>query len=267
MIGLEMALTGAKGVTAQELKNVLDLSSVKDDQLLEMNRNYSETLSALNNENLLLNMANKIYSKKDFQINERYKTNLVAYFQSEIQSLDFNKPVESAAIMNDWISNKTNNRIQNIIDSKSIDQYSILFLINTIYFKGLWSNRFNQSLTKLLDFYLNKTSKINVLMMGLKGKTLSTQINPAGLEAVSCRLTYIGRISMTILLPNRNSSIEQLEKSLTSKHLKSIITKFNFVKTDVYLPKFKITFKSEVFTLKIKNFSLRFLIFNLSCLN
>ena len=39
------------------------------DQLLEMNRNYSETLSALNNENLLLNMANKIYSKKDFQIN------------------------------------------------------------------------------------------------------------------------------------------------------------------------------------------------------
>ena len=73
MIGLEMALTGANGVTAQELKYVLDLSNVKDDQLLEMNRNYFKTLSDLNNQNLLLSTANRIYSKKDFQIIERYK--------------------------------------------------------------------------------------------------------------------------------------------------------------------------------------------------
>ena len=90
--------------------------------------------------------------------------------------------------------------------------------------------------------------------MMIISKEFNTKINPDGLEAIACQLPYIGRVSMTILLPNRNYSIERLEKSLTSKHLKSIITKFNFVKTDVYLAKFKITFKSEVFILKVKIF-------------
>lgn len=253
MIGLEMALTGAKGVTAQELKNVLDLRSVKDDQLLEMNRNYFKTLSDLNNQNLLLSMANRIYSKKDFQIIERYKINLVTYFQSEIQSLDFNKTVESAAIMNDWISNKTNNRIQNVIDSKSINSFTRLFLINTIYFKGLWSNQFDEYWTILSNFTLKDSTLIEIKMMKLFKQKLTTQTNPAGLEVVSCRLPYAGHLSMTILLPNINSSIEKLEISLTQKHLDIILTGNKSIKTDVFLPKFKIEFKSEVFIFLVQN--------------
>ena len=97
-------------------------------EFLEINLKY------LSLRDTFLNIANKIFSKCGFQINEQFTNNLAKYFKSEIQSLDFTKPVESAVVMNDWVSNKINNRIQNIIYSNSITQSSIV-LINAISFK------------------------------------------------------------------------------------------------------------------------------------
>ena len=98
-----------------------------------------------------------------------------------------------------------------------------------------------------MDFTLNNSNQVKAKMMKLFRKRFNTQINPAGLNVTSCELQYNGAVSMTILLPNIDSSIEELEQSLTSNHLNTILTETNYTKTNVYLPKFKIQFKSEVF--------------------
>ena len=84
MTALAMTLIGAKGVTAQELKDVLSLN-VQDNELLEMNRKYIGRLNTFNKRDTFLNIANKIYSKSGFQINEQFATDLAKYFRNKIQ--------------------------------------------------------------------------------------------------------------------------------------------------------------------------------------
>ena len=136
-------------------------------EFLEINLKYLSRLNTFNKGDTFLNIANKFFSKSGFQINEQFTNNLAKYFKSEIQSLDFTKPVESAVVMNDWVSNKTNNRIQNIIDSNSITDFTRIVLINAIYFKSSWANRFDESSTELMDFNLNNSNKVKAQMMKL----------------------------------------------------------------------------------------------------
>ena len=242
-----MTLLGANGMTEQELKDVLNLN-LKNNELLDITSNYFDILKTLNNNDTSLIIANKIYANNNFKLVVPYTNNIANCFDGEIQSLDFSKPNESAKTMNNWISNKTNNRIQNMIDPRNIDALTRMFLINTIYFKSIWKFQFDKSKTVPMAFILNDLTPVNAQMMILTKTTLNTQINPAGLDIMTCQLPYSGSISMTILLPYLNSSIGELEKSLTSTNLKTILTEANDVPTNVYLPKFKIQFKSEVFS-------------------
>lgn len=45
------------------------------------------------------------------------------------------KPELARVTINEWISNKTENRIENTLPQGAIDTDTILVLVNTIYFK------------------------------------------------------------------------------------------------------------------------------------
>ena len=130
-----MSLIGAENQTAEQLKQLLDLNLNKS-QILEMYDDYLKTLSMFNKRDLILNVANKIYAKDDFKINKEFVNNLAKYFRSEIELTDFSKAPESAIKINSWVSNNTNNKINNIIDPASISTLTKIILINTIYFNG-----------------------------------------------------------------------------------------------------------------------------------
>jgi serpin B len=132
---LAMSLIGAQNQTAEQIKQLLDLKSNKS-QILEMFDDYLKTLSMLNKSDLILNVANKIYAKDGFKINQDFVNNLVKNFRSEIELIDFSKPSESAMTINNWVSNHTNNKIKNIIDPASLNSLTKIVLINTIYFNG-----------------------------------------------------------------------------------------------------------------------------------
>ena len=45
-----------------------------------------------------------------------------------------------------------------------------MILLNAVYFKGNWANRFNESLTKNREFNVNKELKKSVPTMFIKGR-------------------------------------------------------------------------------------------------
>ena len=89
---------------------------------------YLKTLSMFNKRDLILNVANKIYAKDDFKINKEFVNNLAKYFRSEIELTDFSKAPESAIKINSWVSNNTNNKINNIIDYPKNIRFSSEFV-------------------------------------------------------------------------------------------------------------------------------------------
>ncbi|CAG2117444.1 unnamed protein product [Medioppia subpectinata] len=99
-----------------------------------------------------LNIANKVIHNKDLQLLDTFINNIKEYYKGDIQSADFvNNGVIETERVNEWIRNKTNNKIQKIFDEIKPD--TSLIILNAIYFKGNWLEKFGEHSTKKLDFY------------------------------------------------------------------------------------------------------------------
>ena len=66
-------------------------------------------------EDVILKLANKIFTSKNIDIKESYKELTSLYFKSEVDQIDFSKNIEAAKTVNDWCSEKTNNKIKELI--------------------------------------------------------------------------------------------------------------------------------------------------------
>jgi serpin B len=68
-------------------------------------------------ENVTLNIENKLFIAETFPVKPEYKQNLVSHYHSDIQSVDFNQNVKAADTINSWCKEKTNDRIDSIIQA------------------------------------------------------------------------------------------------------------------------------------------------------
>lgn len=66
-------------------------------------------------------------------------------FEAEVAKLNFHDP-GAVSVINDWVSDATNGRIEKVLDR--IDPGQIMFLINALYFKGSWTREIDHQLTR-----------------------------------------------------------------------------------------------------------------------
>ncbi|CAK6441462.1 unnamed protein product [Pipistrellus nathusii] len=120
-----------------------------------------------------------------------------------------------------------------------------LVLVNAIYFKGNWQEKFNEMDTTDRPFRLNKKDTKTVKMMYQKSKF------PFGyIEDLKCRvleLPYQDReLSMVILLPDdiedEATGLKKIEEQLTLEKLHEWTKPENLssIEVNVHLPKFKL---------------------------
>jgi len=76
----------------------------------------------------------------------------------------------SAATINSWVAEKTNDKVKDIVTGDNIDEFTRLILVNAIYFKGDWLNKFDASLTEDADFHISPSEMVKVKMMFRKSK-------------------------------------------------------------------------------------------------
>ena len=133
---LSLTANGARDQTQLEMietlqgEDIEDLNSINY-EILEISQNFKT-----------VEIANAVMSKfvpiQDFlNVSEKY----YAPFQKLV----------SAEQVNSWCSEKTHGKIPKIIDQLSPDMAMIL--LNAVYFKGKWKNKFTEKSTKKKAFY------------------------------------------------------------------------------------------------------------------
>ncbi|GBP43743.1 Alaserpin [Eumeta japonica] len=188
-----------------------------------------------------LKLASKVYIAQGFQIHEQFEADTRRLFDSEIKNIDFIKSTEAANEINQWVEDKTNHRIKELVKSDSLDGDTRAVLVNAIYFKGSWKTKFNKDATTDRDFHVSATNTVKIPTMYINGEFKygrSDELNAQLLE-----LPYEGdEASFLIVLPNDIEGLPALEQKLkenpsllteASKHMYS-------TEVEVYLPKFKI---------------------------
>jgi serpin B len=237
-IALGMAWNGANGETKTEMANALKMSGMTED---EINEYYQIMLSALPevDPSTKLNIANSIWYRESFPVKDEYLKVNSDYFNAEVRELDFAKP-DALSIINGWCAEKTNNLIKNPLDKISAD--AMMYLINAIYFKGIWVKKFEKDTYKA-NFYAEGGNTVQVDMMqqkdtfGYREDEMAQYLDlPYGNKA----------FSMTVILPREGKTTDEVLETLDTEKWNNIINGFSSHEVQVYLPKFKTTGKYEL---------------------
>jgi serpin B len=160
-------------------------------------------------------IANNIYVNKYYTLNPVFVEKANDYYDAQPETRDF-ADGKTLDVINQWASDHTEKMIEEVLNEKEFKPDAVSYLLNAIYFKGAWKEKFKKEETKEEEF---KPAGKKVPMMHQKEKLLYA--DKGDYEAL--QLPYgNGAYSMTILLPKEGKSTYDIAQSLTSESWKSM---------------------------------------------
>lgn len=236
---LAMTCAGARENTAKQMADVLHFTL--DQKELHPTFGKLETwLNGIQEKgDVQLNVANSLWPQKGYSFTTEYLTLSKKYYGVRITPLDYRQAVEEARkIINQWVEEKTKDKIKNLIKPGILNPLTRLVLVNAIYFKGNWASQFDEKRTRDETFYLLSGKRVQAHMMAQK-----EEFRYAKKESLQVlELPYVGAdLSMIVLLPGKTDGLPELERHLTPGTLMEWIAGLRKQKVQVFLPKFKMT--------------------------
>lgn len=239
-IVLSMAAAGAEGETRAALLTSL---GIKDP--MDAANGYEVFLSDVDKirSNLTLDLANKIFVMSKFELKPEFSNIMKKNYHSEAQELDFSQNVQAADTINNWVEDKTNHKIKDLIQSDSLNGDTRLVLVNAIYFKGNWAKQFKTDNTNEENFYLLDGSEVKCNMMHITGKY--GYMEDENLKAKVLKMDYTDdSMSMLFFLPHERDGLKHLEENIHKFDFQNYKRNMGNWEVDVAIPKFKI--ESEI---------------------
>lgn len=236
---LSMTYEGATGETARQMQQVFHFLEHES----ERRSSTARIFNLLNDREKAyqLHTVNALWMQKDYPIREEYISAVESYYGGSAECLDFmEEPDKSRIIINDWVEDRTNNKIQDLFPSGTITPLTRLVLTNAIYFKGDWMIEFDAEKTRTEDFHLIDGNKIKVDMMQMHEASFNYTETE---ELQMLELPYkVEELSMVIMLPKDNN-LDELEKNLNYENYLHLVKEMNEEKLNIYLPKYKLETK------------------------
>jgi serpin B len=238
---LGMTQNGANGVTEQEMKQVLHHSGLTSAQINEYYRIMLNALPAVD-PTTKLNIANSIWCREGFPFHQSFLDVNAKYFDAEVRNLDFASPTALQTI-NDWCARQTNNLIQEALDQISPD--AVMYLINAIYFKGVWTTQFDRRNTAKATFFAENGSENQVYMMRIFDNSFPYYTNTT---AQFLDMSYgNGAFSMTVILPHNGKTLQDVTDNLSSDYFNDIVeNRLHERNVEVFFPRFKTEYRIEL---------------------
>ncbi|XP_006892803.1 PREDICTED: serpin B8 isoform X3 [Elephantulus edwardii] len=236
---LAMVLMGAKGNTATQMSQALCLN--KDEAV---HQDFQSLLAAVNkpSSQYTLRTANRLFGEKTCDFLSAFKESCQQFYEAELEELPFSKDAEeSRKHINDWVSEKTEGKISEVLGPGAIDSLTKLVLVNAIYFKGEWKEQFDKKYTRGMPFHCNQQQQKTVQMMFKKAEFRLGSVDEVHAQVLE--LPYAGEeMSMVILLPEEGIDLTQVEKELTYDKFRAWTSpeKMPRRKVQVFLPRLKL---------------------------
>ena len=245
-MALGMAYNGADGTTKEAMQRTLELQGL---ELPEVNESYRTLIDLLRDLDpaVEFRIANSIWYDQAYTFEQDFLQVNRDFFDAEVTGLDFASP-SAAPTINDWVDRNTNGRIKEIVDSP-ISPELVMFLINAIYFKGDWTNPFDEELTREGTFTKVDGSEKQVEMMSYaKPDTVLAYLDgDAGVQVLD--MQYGGKAySMTIVMPQQPADIDALVQGLDSETWERWIDGLAEMQAQVTMPKFTLEYDIELNT-------------------
>jgi len=160
---LAMTGVGARGTTAEELRHALHLPEGYGPRYRELAKSITSIPMVREYDNerqrdvevpaYSLSIANAIFSQQGWKFLDPFRQSVAGDFLAEFRELDFAKPPEARAAINDWVAKKTKDRIKDIVPEGMPTPDTRMALANAIHFKAAWEEAFSEKGTVDAPFH------------------------------------------------------------------------------------------------------------------
>ncbi|MBR5814098.1 MAG: hypothetical protein IKY37_06555 [Bacteroidaceae bacterium] len=229
---LSMAAAGATGETQQQMYSTMNLTG-------DVNSAAKKIVECLSDstEGCEASIANSIWVNEKFDVKKSFIDTNKTYFNALVTTAPFNK--ETLQAINEWCSENTKGKIKSALeDIKKEDQ---MYLINALYFKSEWKDKFINSLTEEKPFKKEDGNEIDVPMMYQQINTLYYED-----EAVQVAVKpFKGGYNMLLVLPAEGVTTEE-GVAYISHNYKKIMGSMSTYKLALHMPKFQSDFSASL---------------------
>jgi serine protease inhibitor len=231
-MALGMAMQGAAGPTYDQMRATLGFGSATDQEIGESYKSLIALLRGLDPA-VDVRIANSIWYAAGFPFTQSFLDAGKNWFDAQVTSLDFTSPSAPTTI-NSWVSGATAGKIPTILDR--IEDGQVMFLINAIYFKGSWREKFDPAQTRDAQFRGVAGSQ-PMKLMHRHGTVASLRTQ----DFAAVDLPYgNSAYTMTVVLPHEGKSVDAVAASLGAADWATWMSQFHEGELDVELPRFRL---------------------------
>ena len=231
---LGMLNNGAAGETQAQINKVLGFGETGADGINAFCRKMLTEAPNLDKLTKVM-IANTIYMNKGYELKSDFINKAKTFYDAEPETRDF-ADGQTRDVINKWGNDHTEGMIPEVLKEGEFDPSAVSYLLNAIYFKGAWAEKFDKDNTKD-ETFKGYSAETQVPMMHQEHEFNYTETD----DCQALCLPYgNGAYRMTILLPKVGKTINDVLKNLTAESWE----RYQFMDrayVDLKLPRFEST--------------------------
>lgn len=191
-----------------------------------------------------IRVTNAVFIQDQQRLNASFLYYSQRYYNSTAQTVPFGtNPQKAAGQINDWANRSTNGKIREIV-SESVTAEAEMIVASALYFKGLWSEPFEEQATELKPFYPDGYGQESKQVTTMSTVGCYPYYDARELDAKIVGLSYQGnKTAMYIIMPNNSTrqKMQDFQRRLTPAMIGDLVSKMTQRKMFLQLPKLQIT--------------------------
>jgi len=240
-LAVGMASAGARGETLTQIEqalhffldqealhpafNALDLELARREELPEGSEG----------DGFALRIVHSAWGQTGHPFRRSFLDTLAENYGAGVRLVDYlNDPEGARSTINDWVSDQTEGKIEDLLPPRSVTSDLRLTLVDAIYFLAPWAAPFDPQQTQGEPFTRSDGTRISVPTMQQTGPFLYAETT----DYCAVELPYNGEELSMILVVPRRGTLEDLEGELSSGWLDQLLHDLTTKNVALYVPKF-----------------------------
>ena len=226
---LGMLNNGADGETLKEINQTLGFGEAGADAINAFSQKMLKESNTLDEKTKAL-IANTIFVNEGcgYRLQEGFIDKANTFYDAQPQNRDFNDG-ETMNVINQWASDHTEGMIPTVLDTLTYRPDNVSYLLNALYFKGIWSSPFRKENTQ--DEPFGGGDDVPMMHQEKSVKYAENDFYQA------VRLPYgNGAYRMDIFLPREDKTVGEVLESLNGSNWQP---KYEYRSVDLKLPRFE----------------------------